>query len=194
MNLLHYLLRENQSDCVVVDELGFPSIMRHLASSEDASVREAALQGLLELARAKPDETTGHIADEDNKMKQLLEERIGNISSLSQEELGAAREERQLVDSLWNAYYNEASPLREKGLLVLPGEEQDLPPPDVASKHFEPPLRAWAAKREPDTSSEPKKKETPLLLGPSATSPSSNVPSSANESAEGAEGPRDASS
>ncbi|XP_057524955.1 uncharacterized protein LOC130804513 [Amaranthus tricolor] len=181
LNLLHYLLRENQSDCVVVDELGFPCIMRHLASSEDASVREAALQGLLELARAKPDGTTGHVTDEDNKMKQLLEERIGNISSLSQEELGAAREERQLVDSLWNAYYNEASPLREKGLLVLPGEEQDLPPPDVASKHFEPPLRAWAAKREPDTSSEP------LLLGPS-------VPSSANESAEGDFRPRDASS
>ncbi|KNA24605.1 hypothetical protein SOVF_013950 [Spinacia oleracea] len=33
--------------------------MMHLSSSEDATLREAALQGMLELARAKLDETTG---------------------------------------------------------------------------------------------------------------------------------------
>lgn len=166
LNLLHYLLRENQSDVSVVTELGFPRIMMHLASSEDASVREAALQGLLELARGKPDETTNHLMGEDDKMKQLLEERIKGISTMSQEELGAAKEERQLVESLWNACYNEPSSLREKGLLALSDEDQDLPPPDVASKYFEPPLRAWAAKRDPDKPSEPEKKEAPLLLGP----------------------------
>ncbi|KMT11049.1 hypothetical protein BVRB_5g111390 [Beta vulgaris subsp. vulgaris] len=193
LNLLHYLLRESQSDRYVVTELGFPRIMMHLASSDDASVREAALLALLELARGKADETTGHFWDEDDKMKQLLEERIASISMMSQEELGAAREERQLVDSLWNACYNEPSSLKEKGLLVLPGEDQDMPPPDVASKHFEPPLRAWSAKREPENPSE-SEKAVPLLLGPSLTTESAHIQSSSNGSNDNAGGPRNASS
>ena len=137
--------------------------MVHLASSEDAEVREAALRGLLELARNKIDGNTGRLG-EDEKLKQLLEERVNSISLMSPEDLGAAREERQLIDSLWNACYNEPSSLREKGLLVLPGE--DSPPPDVASKHFEPPLRAWGAAT-PDAGKNPgtEKKQTPLLLG-----------------------------
>ncbi|KAL6175540.1 hypothetical protein ACLB2K_052179 [Fragaria x ananassa] len=102
-----------------------------LAFSTDVDVREGALQGLLVLARGK---TEGVIEDE--KLKQVLRKRI--------EDVGAGREERQLVDSLWNACYNEPSPLHENGLLVLPGE--DAPPPDVASKHFEPALRALAPK------------------------------------------------
>lgn len=167
--------------------------MMHLASSDDASVREAALLALLELARGKADETTGHFWDEDDKMKQLLEERIASISMMSQEELGAAREERQLVDSLWNACYNEPSSLKEKGLLVLPGEDQDMPPPDVASKHFEPPLRAWSAKREPENPSE-SEKAVPLLLGPSLTTESAHIQSSSNGSNDNAGGPRNASS
>ncbi|XP_021744031.1 hsp70-binding protein 1-like [Chenopodium quinoa] len=193
LHLLHYLLRENRSDGCVVTELGFPRIMIHLASSEDTSVREAALQGLLELARGKLDETTGQ-SIEDDKLKQLLEERIQSISTMSQEELGAVKEERQLIDSLWNAFYNEPSALREKGLLVLPGEDQNSPPPDVASKHFEPPLRAWAAKREPEKPSEPAKKKTPLLLGPSFSSDSACIQSSSNGSADNTEGPTNASS
>ncbi|KAL2934247.1 Hsp70-binding protein 1 [Bienertia sinuspersici] len=168
LHLLHYLLRQNQSDRNVATELGFPRIIMHLASSEDASIREAALQGLLDLECGKSDDTTAGLSkDEDDKMKQLLEERIEGITKMSQEELGAAKEERHLVDSLWNACYNEPSSLKEKGLLVLPGEDDDIPPPDVASKHFEPPLRAWAAKREPE---KPKKKEAPLLIGPPSSS------------------------
>lgn len=141
--------------------------MMHLASSEDADVREAALRCLLELARDKADGSAGKLGDEEEKLKQLLEERIEGINMMSPEDFGAAREERQLVDSLWNTCYNEPSSLREKGLLVLPGE--DAPPPDVASKHFEPPLRAWAAN--PNTKSSTEKKETPPLLlgaGPSS--------------------------
>lgn len=173
LNLLHYLLRENQSDCVVVAELGFPRMMMHLASSEDATVREAALQGLLELTRGKSDDSNSSFIEDDEKMKQLLEERIEGMTMMSPEELGAVREERQLVDSLWNVFYKEPSSLREKGLLVLPGE--DAPPPDVASKHFEPPLRAWAAKREPDKPSAAKNKETRLLIGPGpASQPADN--------------------
>lgn len=57
---------------------------------------------------------------------------------MSPEDLGAAKEERQLVESLCSAHFNELSSFRQKGLLVLPGE--DAPAPDVASKHFEPAL------------------------------------------------------
>ncbi|KAJ9180693.1 hypothetical protein P3X46_008906 [Hevea brasiliensis] len=163
LNLIHYLLHENSSDCSVVSELGFPRMLLHLASSEDAEVREAALRGLLELARDKKGANDGGLGEEDEKLKQLLEERIKGISLMSSEDLEAAREERQLVDSLWNAHCNEPSSLREKGLLVLPGE--DSLPPDVASKHFEPPLRAWAANQSTDGNSSTEKKQIPLLLG-----------------------------
>ncbi|KAJ6922376.1 hypothetical protein NC652_016124 [Populus alba x Populus x berolinensis] len=173
LNLIHYLLHENSSDGSIVSDLGFPRIMLHLASSEDAEVREAALRGLLELARSKIDGNTGRLCEDDEKLKQVLEERVNGISLMSPEDLGAAREERQLVDSLWNACYNEPSSLRDKGLLVLPGE--DSPPPDVASKHFEPPLRAWAAR--PDAGKIPgtEKKQAPLLLGLGPAPEAANV-------------------
>ncbi|KAK4419046.1 Hsp70 nucleotide exchange factor FES1 [Sesamum alatum] len=167
LNLIHYLLNENRSDCGVVTELGFPRIFMHLASSEDADVREAALRGLLEVARDKSDKADSSSSEEDDKLKQILQERIKGITEMSAEDLGAAREERQLVDSLWNVCYNEPSSLRENGLLVLPGE--DAPPPDVAGQHFEPPLRAWAANRNPDTKPNNEKKEKPLLIGPPPT-------------------------
>ncbi|XP_030480711.1 hsp70 nucleotide exchange factor FES1 [Cannabis sativa] len=166
LNLVHYLLHENSSDCSVVSELGFPRIMLHLASSEDAEVREASLRGLLELARDKSGETSGRVTDvNDDKLKQILQERINGISLMSPEDLGAAREERHLVDSLWQTYFNEPSSLQEKGLLVLPGEDAPAPAPDVASKHFESPLRAWAANPSADRTTQTETKATPLLLG-----------------------------
>ncbi|XP_010543280.1 PREDICTED: hsp70 nucleotide exchange factor fes1-like [Tarenaya hassleriana] len=159
LNLLHYLQHENDTDCNIASELGFPHVMMHLASSEDADIREAALRGLLELAKDRNDGSGCSIEKDDEKLRQILEERVKGISLMSPEDLGAAKEERQLVDSLWNTCYNEPSSLREKGLLVLPGEEE--PPPDVASKHFEPPLRAFAANRNAS-----EKEEPPKLLGP----------------------------
>ncbi|XP_058215194.1 hsp70 nucleotide exchange factor FES1-like isoform X2 [Rhododendron vialii] len=164
LNLIHYLLRENQSDCNVVTELGFPRIMMHLASSEDSEVREAALRGLLELAKDRTDGTQGGFGEEDEKLKQILQDRMNGISAMPMEDLGAVKDERQLVDSLWNACFDEPSSLREKGLLVLPGD--DALPPDVAGGHFEPPLRAWAANPEFGRNASTEKKETPLLLGP----------------------------
>ena len=156
-------------------------MMMHLASSEDAEVREAALKGLLELAREETKGADGSLG-EDEKLKQLLQERINGISLMSPDDLGAAREERQLVDSLWNTCYNEPSSLKEKGLLVLPGE--DAPPPDVASKHFEPPLRAWTANPSTDKSPSSEKKEAPLLLGgPPPEAPDSQNNSGAGEDA-----------
>ncbi|XP_057798748.1 hsp70 nucleotide exchange factor FES1-like [Salvia miltiorrhiza] len=163
LNLIHYLLSENHLDINVISELGFPRIMMHLASSEDSDVREAALRSLLDLARdrsEKPDTPN----EDDDKLKQILQDRIKGISEMSLEDLGAAKEERELVDSLWKACHNEPSPLFEQGLLSLPGEE--APPPDVASQYFQPPLRAWAANRNPDPKPENEKKEAPLLLGP----------------------------
>ncbi|CAL1379030.1 unnamed protein product [Linum trigynum] len=162
LNLIHYLLKENTADCTTVNELGFHRILLHLASSEHGDIREAALGGLLELA--KHDVDVGKVcrsAEEDLKLKALLEERIEGIRLMSAEDLGAAKEERQLVDTLWETYFNEPSSLREKGLLVLPGE--DAQPPDVASKQFEPPLRAWAAANNDATAE--KKQAPPLLLG-----------------------------
>lgn len=60
---------------------------------------------------------------------------------------GGCKEKRQLVDSLWSACYNEPSALCEE-ILALPGD--DALPPEVASKHFEPPLTAWAANQNRD--------------------------------------------
>ncbi|KAJ8537773.1 hypothetical protein K7X08_014313 [Anisodus acutangulus] len=163
LNLIHYLLHENRSDCNVVTELGFPRVLMHLASSEDGEVREGSLRGLLELAKDRTGQVDVSSIEEGEKLKKILEDRIKGISSMSPEDLGAAKEERQLVDSLWNTCYNEPSSLREKGLVVLPGE--DALPPDVASKHFEPPLRAWTANRNEDTKQSSEKKQAPLLLG-----------------------------
>lgn len=143
LNLIHYLLNENHSECHIVTELGFHHILMNLASSEDANVREAALWGLLDLAQDRPGKFDSIPNEEDDRLKQILQERIKEIGKMSAEDLGAAKEERQLVDSIWSACFNEPSSLREKGLLVLPGE--DSSPPDVTNNHFEPPLRAWAA-------------------------------------------------
>ncbi|KAK2972338.1 hypothetical protein RJ640_014396 [Escallonia rubra] len=165
LNLIQYLLHENHSDCAVVSQLGFPRIMMHLASSEDLEVREAALGGLLELARDRTGGTNGNLSGEAEKLKPVLRDRIEGISLMSPEDLEAAKEERQLVDSLWAACYNEPSSLQEKGLLVLPGEDAPSIPPDVASKHFEPPLRAWAANEAAGRQPSTEKKESPLLLG-----------------------------
>ncbi|XP_051130612.1 hsp70 nucleotide exchange factor fes1-like [Andrographis paniculata] len=164
LNLIHYLLQENRSDTVIATELGIPRILLHLASSEDADVREAALRGLLELARDR-EKANDISSEEDDKLKRILQERIKAIGEMSLDDLGAAREERQLVDSLWETCYNEPSSLHEKGLLSLPGED-DLPP-DVASQHFQPRLRAAAAANgNPDSKSNKEKQAAPLLIGP----------------------------
>jgi hsp70-interacting protein len=162
LHLTQYLLH-NKADRSTATELGLPNLMVHLASSDDSGVREAALGGLLELAREKT------LPDQD-KLKDILRSRIEGISAMDADDLQAAREERQLVDSLWKECYDEPSSLREKGLVVLPGEDEpQQPPPDVAGKMFEPPLRAWAAPRPApaeDSDSGSGKKDPPLLLGP----------------------------
>ncbi|KAL1195870.1 hypothetical protein V5N11_027731 [Cardamine amara subsp. amara] len=157
LNLIHYLLQESNSDCKIVRDLGFPRIMIHLASNQDFEVREFALRGLLELAR---EESERNLDRADVNLRQLLEERTRRIIVMSEEDLCAAREERELVDSLWTVCYDEPSHLREKGLVYLPCDDELAP--DVVRDRFEPPLRAWAARRHDQTS----ESSVPLLLGP----------------------------
>ncbi|XP_010922283.1 hsp70 nucleotide exchange factor FES1 [Elaeis guineensis] len=174
LNLIQYLLHENNADCSLVTELGFPQLMMHLASSNDSGVREAALGGLLELARCTTSGNGSALAEEE--LRQVLQSRIEGINSMNSDDLGAAREERQLVDSLWSTCYNEPSSLQEKGLVVLPGEDASQPPPDVAGKLFEPPLRARAAQPMPQGSnSTSENKERPLSLGPGAVDEGSSA-------------------
>ncbi|ESQ40133.1 hypothetical protein EUTSA_v10014140mg [Eutrema salsugineum] len=112
LNLLHYLLQENDSDYDIAIELGLHGLMIHLVSSFDADIREAALRGLLELAKNRKLCTCGSSLGKDNeKLRQILEDQIKGISLLSQEDLSAAEEERQLLDSLWVTLYNEPSSL-----------------------------------------------------------------------------------
>jgi hsp70-interacting protein len=168
LHLTQYLL-DNKADRNVAVELGLPNLMVHLASSDDSGVREAALGGLLQLARDRTS-AAGNTLPNQDKLKDILRSRIEGISAMDADDLQAAREERQLVDSLWKECYDEPSSLREKGLVVLPGEDApQQPPPDVAGKMFEPPLRAFAAPRPAlteDSDSGSGKKDPPLLLGP----------------------------
>ncbi|CAD5330567.1 unnamed protein product [Arabidopsis thaliana] len=114
LNLLHYLLQENDSDSDIAIEFGLHHLMMHLVSSFDADVREAALRGLLELVKARKDCSTcgSSILKGDERLRQILKDRIKAISLfMSQEDLSAAKEERQLLDSLWTTFYNEHSSL-----------------------------------------------------------------------------------
>uniref|UniRef100_J3LME8 TOG domain-containing protein n=1 Tax=Oryza brachyantha TaxID=4533 RepID=J3LME8_ORYBR len=176
LNLTNYLLSESHSDCSVFAQLGFPRLMMHLVSSDDLGVREAALGGLLELARDTTLRSRSLLADH-NKLRRLLQARIERIRMMAPEDLDAAREERQLVDSLWITCYHEPSTLHEEGLLVLPGEECFEQPPDVASRFFEP-LRRGSARRAPSNGrSDPGDEQgrgMVLLLGPAPGSRSNS--------------------
>jgi hsp70-interacting protein len=119
--------------------------MMRLVSSDDSGVREAALGGLLELARDTALGNRTLLADQD-RLQRLLWGRIQSIRMMAPDDLDAAREERQLVDSLWVACYHQPSMLQQEGLLVLPGEESFEQPPDVAGRFFEP-LRQGSLRR-----------------------------------------------
>ncbi|XP_076958018.1 hsp70 nucleotide exchange factor FES1-like [Bidens hawaiensis] len=161
LNLIQYLIQENPNDSQVITELGFPRIMTHLATSEDPEVREGALRGLYELSKDKPAKTNDTNEDHE-KLKQVLQERINDISLMSSEDLAAIRDERQLVDSLWTAHYSEPSSLREKGLVC---DDADEPPPDVASRVLVSPLRGLN-RPVANNGDKSEKKDAPLLLGP----------------------------
>ncbi|CAN8254619.1 unnamed protein product [Cochlearia groenlandica] len=157
LNLVHYLLQESNYDRKIARDLGFPRIMIHLASNQDLEVREFSLRGLLELAR---DGSERNLDRADVNLRQLLEEGTRRVIAMSEEDLCAAREERELIDILWTVCYNEPSGLRERGLVYLPCDDEMAP--DVIQDRFEPPLRAWAARRHEENNEPP----VQLLLGP----------------------------
>ena len=92
---------------------------------------------------------------------------------------------RVLLLATASSSYNEPSALWANGLLLLPGEDEL--PPDIARKHFEPPLRAWVAPRSGMTGSNTtEKKESPvLLLGAGPVTPSGNSEDSRNRDSAG---------
>ncbi|VVB12919.1 unnamed protein product [Arabis nemorensis] len=106
LHLLHYLLQENDSDCDIAIQLGFPRLMMCLVSSVDADVRVAALRGMLELAKDRKCLTCGSSIEKD-KLQQILEDRVKGIRLMSQEDRTAAEEEKQLLDSLWIKFSNK---------------------------------------------------------------------------------------
>nr|QGQ73199.1 nucleotide exchange factor [Zostera japonica] len=118
LSLLQYLLHENSSDCTLVIELGFPIVMINLISSTDMEVREAALRGLLELVQARASTIHTMLHGEKEKLKHLLNNRISELTKMSNDDdIMAAKEECNLIDSLWKVAFNESSSLVEKGLV-----------------------------------------------------------------------------
>ncbi|KAM0930873.1 hypothetical protein ACQ4PT_000759 [Festuca glaucescens] len=176
LSLTHYLLSENHSDCSVFAQLGFPRLMMRLVSSDDSGVREAALGGLLELARDTALGNRTLLADQD-RLQRLLWGRIQSIRMMAPDDLDAAREERQLVDSLWVTCYHQPSTLQREGLLILPGEESFEQPPDVAGRFFEPLRQGLVRRATPDERSDTGNGTgggMMLLLGPAPGNSQSN--------------------
>uniref|UniRef100_A0A453MAG8 Nucleotide exchange factor Fes1 domain-containing protein n=1 Tax=Aegilops tauschii subsp. strangulata TaxID=200361 RepID=A0A453MAG8_AEGTS len=140
------LIRNNQSGLAAFRLGNGHAALKDALGSDDARLQRKALHLTQYLLNNKA-AASNALPDQD-KLKDVLKSRIEGISAMDADDLQAAREERQLVDSLWKECYGEPSSLREKGLVVLPGEDgPQQPPPDVAGKMFEPPLRAWAAPR-----------------------------------------------
>jgi hsp70-interacting protein len=167
---MQYLLQENPKDHNVATQLGFLRSLTSLANCSDLDVRQAALQALVEIVRNQDNQDPGKF-DDTTQLKDVIARRIEEIKSLNQEDLAAVKEERQLVDALWQLLYKQPSELRQEGLLVLP-EDNQLPP-DVASRQFQSGglrgLSAGAPSEPPsgqNESQEKKKKQPVLLLGP----------------------------
>ncbi|KAH7446670.1 hypothetical protein KP509_01G067900 [Ceratopteris richardii] len=162
LQVLQYLLHENPNDSTIVAELGFVRLLTGLIGNSNADIRQAALHSLLEMAHS------GKLFEENGEdsaaLKQALGLQIEKVHSMESDELVALKEERLLLDTLWQVCSNEPSLLRERGLVVL--AEDNESPPDVAGRIFEPALRAWAAPRPQEASqSEVVAQNPPLLLG-----------------------------
>ncbi|KAI5072152.1 hypothetical protein GOP47_0012258 [Adiantum capillus-veneris] len=164
LQVLQYLLHENPNDNAVAADLGFIRLLTGLVNNADADIRQAALHNLVEMAQNGKVGGLAPASEDSSAVRQALASQIANIESMPAEELGPLKEERMLLDNLWQACFDEPSSLREHGLLVLPGDNEPLP--DVASRMFEPPLRAWAVPKErSEPQEDPTAQKPPLLLG-----------------------------
>ncbi|KAI5013513.1 hypothetical protein ZWY2020_035766 [Hordeum vulgare] len=129
-----------KSQQLVMESNGLEPLLTNFRSDPSTTARTKALGAISSLIR--------------NNQPGLAAFRLGNGHAALKDALGS----------------DDARLQREKGLVVLPGEDEpQQPPPDVAGKMFEPPLRAWAAPRPSsgeDSDSASGKKDPPLLLGP----------------------------
>lgn len=168
LQVMQYLLQENPKDHNVATQLGFVRSLTSLANSSDLDLRQAALQALVEIVQNQATGQSSGKTDDTTQLKDVVSRRIEEIKGLSQEDLASVKEERHLVDSLWQLLYNEPSELRQEGLLVLP--EDDQTPPDIASRKFGPGLRAARdiPPRQPSSGQDESQSgqgKPPLLLG-----------------------------
>jgi hsp70-interacting protein len=165
LQVMQYLLQENPKDHNVATQLGFVRSLTSLANSSDLDVRQAALHSLVEIVRNQDNQSAGK-AEDTTQLKDAVSRRIQEIKSLNQEDLAAVKEERQLVDALWQLLYKEPSELRQEGLLVLPEDNQV--PPDVAGRQFAPGslrgLSDGAASEPPSGQKESQEEKKPILL------------------------------
>lgn len=134
LQVMQYLLQENPKDHNVATQLGFVRSLTSLANCTDLDIRQAALQSLAEIVRNQDTQSAGK-AEDTTQLKDVISKRVQEIKSLNKEDLAAVKEERQLVDTLWQLLFKEPSELRQEGLLVLPEDNQV--PPDVAGRKFE---------------------------------------------------------
>ncbi|XP_002991501.2 hsp70 nucleotide exchange factor FES1 [Selaginella moellendorffii] len=157
LQVMHYLLQDNPKDNVTAAELGFPPLLTKLARSNDADIREEALQAMVDVSHN--DKASSLSWGSDHKgLKDFLNERMSSLQDMKPEDLAPMRDEGVLLDTLWRDCFGQPSVLRQKGLLSLPGDDE--PPPDVAGAMFQPSLRNLAAQQ----SEEKKEPEPPLLL------------------------------
>lgn len=167
LQVLQYLLHENPNDNSIAADLGFIRLLTSLVGDSNADIRQEALHNLVELAQNGKVGKEAQVLEDSGHLRQVLGSQIDMIQSMKPEDIEAVKEERLLLDSLWQTCFNEPSSLRQSGLVVLPSDDE--PPSDVASKLFEPALRAWAAPRPPtEPQPETATKNPPLLLGGSA--------------------------
>jgi hsp70-interacting protein len=156
LQLLQYLIQDNAKDASAASELGFMHSLISFASNPNADVRQAALHCLLEVARNCGDGEESTTPEETSALRKVLGDRIDEISRLNPEDLAALKEERHLVDALWQLLFHEPSKLRKEGLLGLP--EDDETPPEVAVRS--PSLLEASRIRPPDVA---QAKDVPVL-------------------------------
>ena len=106
---MQYLLQENPKDHNVATQLGFVRSLTSLANSSDLDLRQAALQALVEIVQNQATGQSSGNTDDTTQLKDVVSRRIEEIKGLSQEDLASVKEERHLVDSLWQLLCNEPS-------------------------------------------------------------------------------------
>jgi hsp70-interacting protein len=100
LQVMQYLLQANPEDHNVATQLGFVASLTSLVNSPDLDVRQTALQALVEILRHQDRKSAGKF-DDTTQLKDVVNRRVEEMKGLNQEDLAALKEERQLVNILW---------------------------------------------------------------------------------------------